>query len=78
MQVRHHRFGEPPFRSACESQPATFAAKNEKHSLDEVWLGSIRGSKRFIITGILASAGLFIVGWIGFLWLLIWLFPAIL
>ncbi len=46
--------------------------------LGDIWLGSMRGTRRFILTGILASAGLFLVAWIGFLWLMIWLFPAML
>ena len=44
---------------------------------DDVWLGSIRGTRRFIWTGILASAGIFLTVWIGLLWLMTWLMPAV-
>jgi len=54
-----------------------FEHKREE-GLSDIWLGSMRGTRRFILTGILASAGLFLVAWIGFLWLMIWLFPAML
>jgi hypothetical protein len=78
MHVRHHHRGDLPIRSDRGGGSSTLAAKRRDDGLDEIWLGSIRGSKRFILTGILASAGLFLVVWTAFLWLLIWLFPAIL
>ncbi len=48
------------------------------NGVTQIWLGSMLGTRRFILTGILAAAGLFLVAWIGFLWLMIWLFPAVL
>jgi len=77
MQVRHHRFDDIPFAADRDGRESKYGTSRSGEDLSEIWLGSMRGSKRFILTGILASAGLFLVGWIGFLWLLIWIFPAV-
>ncbi len=82
MQVRHHRLDDHTVahdrgtRRAAGARRGDFAGS--RNTLDEVRLGRILGSERFFLTAIFASAGLYLVTWIGFLWMLTWLIPSVL
>jgi CHASE2 domain-containing sensor protein len=82
MHVRHHRLHEPSFtrergnRRAPETAPVVPLGNAKGNG--EVTLGNIPGAERLFLTVILASAGIFLVSWIGFLWMLAWLIPTVL
>lgn len=79
MQVRHHRLDFTHDRGTWRAAGARRGdPTRSRNSLDEVRLGRILASERFFLTAIFASAGLYLVTWIGFLWMLTWLIPTVL